>query len=362
MPKYNCGHHISMTDLKTIMSSNFKRPEISVIIVNLNGEKYLGDCLQSLAVQTFRDFEVVIVDNGSTDGSLTLVKNKFSWVRVIPLSKNTGFAKGNNTGFEASSAKYVATLNNDTIPDREWLKALYDAAELDNAIGMVASKIFLGKEGKELDSAGMLIYPDGMSRQRGHGQTDGGQFNKIEDVLFPSACAALYRREMLDLIGFFDEDFFSYCEDADLGLRARLAGWKANFAPGALVRHLYSQTGGIYSEFKAFHVERNHVMVLLKNMPLAYIMCSPLYTLWRYVIQVYGLLTGRGSVARFAEGHQKSALIKIIVRAYCSVLRDIPLLLRKRKAVWQGRHIGTKDYSNLLRLHRISAAELMLRD
>ncbi|MBF0560208.1 MAG: glycosyltransferase family 2 protein, partial [Nitrospirae bacterium] len=200
---------------------------ISVIIVNLNGEKYLRDCLESLASQTFRDFEVIMVDNGSTDNSLDLVRKDFPWVRVTGLAHNTGFAKGNNTGFAVASCKYMVTLNNDTIADSNWLQALFGAAEADPSVGMVASKIFLGREGSELDSAGMLIYPDGMSRQRGRGETDCGQFDDIREVLFPSACAALYRSEMLKNIGWFDEHFFSYCEDADLGLRARLAGWKA---------------------------------------------------------------------------------------------------------------------------------------
>ena len=337
-------------------------PSISVIIANLNGEKYLADCLQSLLEQTFRDFEVILVDNGSTDSSLAILKKDFPWVKVIPLSKNTGFARGNNIGFEASSAKYAATLNNDTIADREWLRALYEAAEADNRIGMVASRIYLGMEGVELDSAGMLIYPDGMSRQRGHGQIDTGQFGRIEEVLFPSACAALYRRKMLDDIGFFDEDFFSYCEDSDLGLRACLAGWKAVFAPLAMVRHLYSQTGGRYSEFKAFHVERNHFVVLLKNMPLSYILKFPVYTAWRYVVQLYGLVAGKGSVARFAEGHGKTSLVRVIVSAYWSVLKNLSGILGKRKRIWRKRRIDNKAYADILKRHRISASELILKD
>ncbi len=240
-------------------------PDITVIIVNLNGERFLADCLESLSAQSFRNFEAMVVDNGSSDGSIELMKKEFKWVKIIPLKENTGFARGNNIGIEASSSKYIATLNNDTIADSRWLEALHEAAEADSAVGMVASKILLGREGREIDSVGMLIYPDGMSRQRGRGQIDIGQFDRVEEVLFPSACAALYRREMLEEIGYFDENFFSYCEDADLGLRARLAGWKAVSASKAVVRHLYSQTGGGYSKFKAYYVERNHLWVLLKD-------------------------------------------------------------------------------------------------
>ena len=335
---------------------------ISVIIANLNGEVYLPDCLQSLSNQTFRDFEVILVDNGSTDGSLDLVKKDFPWVKVIALENNTGFAKGNNIGFEASSAEFLATLNNDTIAECGWLEALYVAAEEDSTIGMVASKIFLGREGRELDSAGMLLYPDGMTRQRGHGEEDNGQFDGIKEVLFPSACAALYRQEMLKETGYFDEDFFSYCEDTDLGLRGRLAGWKAVLAPGAAVRHLYSRTAGRYSEFKAFHVERNHFWVLLKDLPLSYIISFPFYTAWRYIIQVYGLLSGQGSVARFAESAGTGQMLTIVFRSYCAAFSVVLQTLKKRRRVWKGRRLGNKEYRDILRRHRITAIELMLRD
>lgn len=337
-------------------------PSISVIIANLNGERYLSDCLQSLSDQTFRDFEVIVVDNGSTDGSVGLLRKDFPWVKVIALEKNTGFARGNNIGFEASSAEYVATLNNDTIADMGWLAALYEAAESDRTIGMVASKIFLGREGNEIDSAGMLLYPDGMTRQQGHGETDNGQFDGTREVLFPSACAALYRRGMLQETGFFDEDFFSYCEDADLGLRGRLAGWRAVLAPEASVRHLYSRTSGRYSEFKAFHVERNHFWVLLKDLPLSYLLLFPFYTAWRYIIQVYGLLTGQGSVARFAENTGPAEMLRIVLRSYGAAFIALFRMLKKRRRIWSSRRLGNKEYRDILRRHRITARELMLRD
>ena len=337
-------------------------PSISVIIANLNGEVYLPDCLQSLSSQTFRDFEVILVDNGSTDRSLSLVKKDFPWVKVISLETNTGFARANNIGFESSSSEFVATLNNDTIAGPGWLQALYDAAKNNSDTGMVASKIYLGKEGRELDSAGMLLYPDGMTRQRGHGEEDNGQFDGSIEVLFPSACAALYRHEMLKETGYFDEDFFSYCEDADLGLRARLAGWKAVLAAGATVRHLYSQTGGRYSQFKAFHVERNHFWVLNKDLPLSYIIRFPFYTAWRYIIQVYGLLSGQGSVARFAEKAGAGQIMRIVLRSYWAAFIALSRTLKKRRRIWKAKRLGNKEYRNILRRHRITARELMLRD
>jgi len=338
-------------------------PAISVIIVNLNGEEYLGDCLNSLSAQTFRDFEVVVVDNGSTDGSLRILRDQYPWVKLVALGKNTGFSEGNNIGLEASSSsQYVATLNNDTIAERDWLKELHETAARDRTVGMVASKILLGREGREIDSVGMLLYPDGMSRQMGRGKTDTGQFDDVREVLFPSACAALYRREMIRETGFFDEDFVSYCEDADLGLRGRLAGWKAVLAPRAVVQHLYSRTGGAYSTFKAYQLERNHVWVLLKNFPLTFILVSPFYTFWRYCIQWYGILSGKGSVARIAEETSKSELIMIVLRAYSGALAGMPRMLKKRRQIWKSRRMAAAEYRRLLKKYRIAAGELMLRD
>jgi len=336
--------------------------QISVIIVNLNGGEYIAGCLDSLSAQTFRDFEVIVVDNGSTDGSRELIGKDYPRVRVIALGENTGFAKGNNIGFQASSSPFIATLNNDTLVGPGWLQELHEAAKVDRGIGMVASKIFLGKDGDELDSAGMLLYPDGMTRQRGRGVRDDGRFDTPTEVLFPSACAALYRREMLEETGFFDEEFFSYCEDADLGLRGRLAGWKAVLAPRAVVRHLYSQTGGSYSAFKAYHVERNRLWVLLKDLPPSYILCFPLHTLWRYVVQLYGLLSGKGSVARFAEGNSAFQMVSVVVRAYVSAFAALPGMRRKRARIWQEKRMRVKEYRSLLKNHRITAAELMLKD
>lgn len=339
-----------------------QNPLVSVIVVNLDGEAFLPDCLSSLKAQTFESFEVILVDNGSGDGSLEIVRRDFPWVRVIPLDENTGFARGNNVGIRESRAPFVATLNNDTIVEPGWLEALHAAAESDGRIGMVASKIFLGREGNTLDSTGMLVYPDGMTRQRARDEIDNGQFSRIEEILFPSACAALYRRTMLDEIGLFDEDFVSYCEDSDLGLRARLAGWTAVFTPDARVRHLYSQTGGGYSAFKAFQIERNHLWVLIKVFPFRYIATAGFYTAWRFVIQFYSLLSGKGNAAQFSRSCGPVTMTSAVLRAYGSALAGVPSALKKRKVIWKNKKLASHDYNLLIRHFRISAGELILKE
>ena len=167
---------------------------------------------------------------------------------------------------------------------------------------------------------------------------------------------------MLKSIGCFDEDFFSYCEDTDLGLRARLAGWKAVFAPQAMIRHLYSQTGGKYSGFKAYHIERNRFWVLIKDLPLSFILLFPLYTLWRYIVQIYGLMSGKGSVARFAEDSGGLHLISVVLRAWHGAIAGLPAALKKRKTIWSSKQLSVREYRKLLNMNMITAAELMLRD
>ncbi|PIZ71178.1 MAG: glycosyltransferase family 2 protein, partial [Candidatus Portnoybacteria bacterium CG_4_10_14_0_2_um_filter_44_20] len=143
------------------------KPLVSIIIPNLNGEKFLEDCLESLREQTCRNFEIILIDNGSTDNSVSRAKKFFPEVKIIKNQENLGFAKANNQGFEISKGEYIATLNNDTVVDRNWLKELVAVAEKDENIGMVASKILLAKEGNKIDSVGVNIALDGMTKQRG---------------------------------------------------------------------------------------------------------------------------------------------------------------------------------------------------
>ena len=242
----------------------------------------------------------------------------------------------------------------------QWIESLFNAAEKDKLVGMVASKILLNLEPPIIDSVGMLIYPDGIGRQRGRLEIDTGQFDRYEEILFPSACAALYKKEMLQEIGLFDEDFFAYCEDTDIGLRGRLAGWKAVFAPKAIVYHKYSSTGGKYSAFKAMHVERNRIWVALKNFPLTWILRLPYYSLKRYVVQLYGILASRGSTARFKETYSTTDIILTMMKAYLAALSGVQLMLKKRKK--RMRKISNREFSTILAKYRISVRELILRD
>lgn len=350
-----------MTEIKITFSKNIEyQYEISVIIPNWNGINYLPECLSSLQKQTFKNYEVIVIDNGSRDNSVNFIKTEYPWIKLIELPENTGFAVACNVGIEAAKGRYVAMLNNDTVVSPEWLESLFTVASSDEKIGMVASKILLNFETREIDSVGMLLYPDGIGRQRGRGEFDMGQFDQDKETLYPSACAALYRMDMLYEIGYFDEDFFAYCEDTDLGLRGRLAGWKAFFAPNAVVLHKYSETGGKYSALKAVQIERNRIWVAVKNFPLKLLFKMPFYVVKRYIIQLYGVLISKGSLAKYAETYSVRDIFPTVFRAYFLAFKGLPLMIKKRRTT--KKMLSNKEFELLLRRYKISARELALRN
>ena len=258
---------------------------VSIIILNWNGKSHLNELLKSLNNQSFKNFECIIVDNGSNDGSQEFIKQNFPWVKLIELGNNTGFARGNNIGFEHSTGKYIVTLNNDTVTDPYWLEHLVKTAEKDENIGMVASRICSYYDQDKIDSLGMKICIDGMSRGAYRNKAFSSLKKVPDKILLPSACSALYKRDMLKQIGFFDSSFFAYCEDTDLGLRALSSGWKSILAANSIVYHKYSATSGAISPFKLYLVERNHYWVAGKNLPLALLITLPVTSLMRYLIQ-----------------------------------------------------------------------------
>ena len=345
------------------MKKRKNNPLVSVIILNWNGKEYLEDCLCSLKAQSFKEFEIVLVDNGSTDDSVHYVNEHFGgMVRLLELRENKGFAGGNNEGIGLARGKHIALLNNDTEVDIHWLKNLVECIEGDEHVGMVGSKILNFYRRDEIDNTGHLIYPDGLNRGRGRLEEDQGQYDNKVEILFPSGCAALYRKSMLEEIQGFDDTFFAYGDDADIGLHGRLLGYRAAYCPAAVVYHKYSKTAGRYSAMKAFHVERNRVWILLKYFPLSSILASPYYTAKRIFMQGYGVLTHRGAASRFAENTSWGALTETFLRAYKSAFAGIPAVLKKRKQIQKRKKMGPWEFRGLLKSHGISCKEISLKD
>jgi GT2 family glycosyltransferase len=327
---------------------------VTVIVPTLIGGEPLGCCLRSLESQTLTRFEVIVVDNsGANLVNAAFLKETGSRARVISNPGNAGFGAAVNQGIEASSTPFVATLNDDAEAAPHWLEALIAAAEAHPEAGMFASCVMLGKTGT-LDSAGMLLASDGSSKQRGHGENP-ERFSQSADALFPSGSAALYRRKMLDETGGFDGDFFLYCEDTDLGLRARWVGWKCVYVPEAVVEHRYSASAGRASALKAYYVERNRLYTVIKNFPLGMLLWAPFASLVRYAWHMVALAAGQGKTGEYrAGGHDTLLLPFLVFRAHVVTLLRLPRLLKERHQLIAARKISVAEFLALAARHSIS--------
>ena len=338
-------------------------PAVSAIVVNHNGETWVLEAVQSLLDQDLPGIEVIVVDNGSTDGSDAALESRFGGaIRLIRAGRNTGFGAGNNLGIRQAAGRHVLLLNNDAVATPSFAREMVAAAEADPGVGMVAARVLDYDRRDVIDTAGHLLYPDGLNRGRGRLETDHGQYDAFRTALFPSGAAALYTRAMLDEIGLFDESFFLYGDDAELGLRGRLAGWACAFAPRAVAYHRYSRTAGPHSSLKAFYVERNRVLVLFKLFPARLICASPAYTAVRLGLHAWSVLTGRGAAARLAERRSPAHLMGLTLRAYGSALCALPRALRERRRARPLRRLSTAGFRALLDEHRLSAREAALKD
>jgi GT2 family glycosyltransferase len=326
---------------------------VTVVVPTLAADARLQECVAALAQQTRPDFELIIVDN-SGSGAVRRSGAALPGLRVIEEPRNLGFGAAVNDAFHQSRSPYLATLNDDAVPHPGWLAALISAMEARPDAGMCASQVRLYGE-DALDSAGMLVSGDGSSKQRGHARPP-KFFPVTEEVLFPSGSAALYRRAMLEQIGGFDDDFFLYCEDTDLGLRARWAGWRCIYVPEAVVEHHYSHSAGRASRLKAYFVERNRLFVLAKNFPARMLAAAPFVSLARYGWHLRFMLRGRGAAARFRlEGASAWRMPWYVLKAHGALLLNAPALLRKRREIRSTARLTPHIYRRLLRAHSISA-------
>lgn len=338
-------------------------PVASAIVLNYNGRGFVSEAVQSLLEQDTPGVEVLVVDNASTDGSAEEIEAVFGErVRLIRSRTNLGFGGGNNLGIRQARGRHIVLLNNDAVAAPSFVRELVEAADADRTIGMVAAKVLQYAERNVIDSVGHLLCPDGLNRGRGRLERDEGQYDACRSALFPSGAAALYARRMLDDVGLFEERLFLYGDDAELGLRGRIAGWTCSFAPRAVAYHHYSRSAGPYSRLKAFHVERNRVLVLVRVFPFSLIVVSPLFTLTRLALQAWGALRGRGAAGRLAAETSMLHLVGVTLHAYASALVALPSTLRERWRHRRRRRIGTRDFVRLIAQHRLSAREAALKD
>jgi len=322
---------------------------VTVVVTTLAADETLSECLDSLERQTFQDFEVIVVDNSGGKAKAA------GRARVIANQKNVGFGAAFNQAFRESQAPFLAVLNDDATADPKWLEALLASVEARPDVGMCASQVRLAGTGR-LDSAGMLLCRDGSSKQRGHNESP-ESYARRQEMLLPSGSAAFYRREMLDEIGLFDESFFLYCEDTDLGLRARWAAWECLYVPDAVVEHRYSHSAGQASALKAYYVERNRLFVIAKNFPVTDLLLVPVFAMTRYFWHFVFALGGRGKAAEFRQaGNSVARLPLYVLRAHFALLGRFPSLWKQRRAM--KRRFTTKQFRRLIRRFSISPRQV----
>ncbi|WP_442498659.1 glycosyltransferase family 2 protein [Methylobacter sp. sgz302048] len=297
--------------------------EVTVIIVNWNGGTLLDECLASLAQQSYPPTQVLLMDNGSTDGSAQRAR-QMPGITVRFLGDNFGFAAANNRALSECDTEFVALLNPDASPGKDWLMNLVNAAQACPGVAAFGSRQMNQRFPKVIDGLGDVYHVSGLVWRNGYGRTERAA-DAVPDMIFsPCACAALYRREALVNTGGFDEDFFCYVEDVDLGFRLRLAGYSAMYVPDAVVYHAGSaSTGGQHSDFSVYHGHRNLVWTYIKNMPgsLFWILL-PVHVFLNLVSIIYFSIHGKG---------------KVIVRAKRDSLKGIPKMWRKRREIQSNR-------------------------
>jgi GT2 family glycosyltransferase len=307
---------------------------VTVIVVNFNGGDLLRRCVAALAAQTVGSFEVVLVDNGSTDGSLEGVGQLPPNFRAIRAGRNLGFAAANNVGLRESRSEWVALVNPDAFPAPEWLQRMLDVAGRRPEFDSFASRTVLADRPDLLDGAGDVYHVSGLFWRRGHAEPAEAHFVADEEVFCPCAAAALYRRSALERVGGFDEDFFCYGEDVDLGFRLRLAGFRCLYVADAVVAHVGSAITGRRSDFSVYHGHRNLVWVYAKNMPAVLFWCYlPAHLALNLVTVFWFAARGQG---------------RVIISAKWDAVTSLARMWAKRRAIQAGRSVSAGEIRRVM--------------
>ena len=310
-------------------------PEMSIIIVNWNGKRFLDDCLGSLRRQTFRNFETILVDNGSSDGSAEYIQSRFPEVRLVVLNENRGFTGGNLAGYELASGTIVVLLNNDTEAAPAWLEEIHKASTLHPNAGSFASKMMYFDDRDRIENCGFDLGTFGATLELGRDELDSSHWKALREVFGACGGAVAYRRSMLDQIGFLDPDFFMVYEDVDLSFRAQLHGYGCIHIPTAIVFHRYRASLGAGSPRQVFYSQRNIEFVYFKNMPLGLILQTlPQRFLYEIGAAIHSI--GQGSAGPF-------------VRSKLNAIKHFPSLWRKRREIQQSKTVGASHIRSLMK-------------
>jgi len=312
-------------------------PKVNIVILNWNGKENTINCLESLKLTTYSNYKVIIVDNGSTDGSVKYFKNHYPEIELIENKENLGFAEGNNVAIKRilgrKEIKYICLLNNDTLVKPGWLEYLVSALESDENIGSCQPKILSLINPEIIDAVGISINKYGLAGQDGNNEKDLGQYNKELEIFGVCAGAALYRAKMLNQIGLFDKDFFAYYEDVDLAIRARLFGWRSVCVPQAVIYHIHSATLGNESPFKKYLLERNSYYYVIKNLPPKVIV---LFLISKFRSGFFTLIE--------LSKNRKFELVKSLIKGNLDAIRNIPLIVSKRTEIQTKKTVSEENF------------------
>jgi len=304
-------------------------PFVSVILVSYNSEKYFPDCLNSLKKQTYKNYNVILVDNNSSDNSIKLAKKLYPKIKIIANNINCGFAKGNNLGIKEAlkniNVKYIACLNIDVEVDKDWLKELVKVGDSNENYGSVQSLILLNDDRNKINTSGNIIHFLGFG-YCGKYKHDKSEEKEIREINYASGSAVLYSRKALEEIGLFDETLFMYHEDLDLGWRFLIAGYKNVLAPKSLMYHKYSFSK---NKNKWYYAERNKIYTLIKNYQFrTLVLIFPLLILIDLVVLAYSI---------------KEDFFFQKIKAYRDALANYKYILKKRRIIQDNRQIEDKN-------------------
>lgn len=327
---------------------------ITTVIPHYNGIQRIKECLDSLQLQTFKNFKIVIVDNKSTDGSQDFIRENYPTVELLELEHNTGFAFAVNRGIDQAlknSSEYVFVLNNDTILDSKCLEELMKGFEKHSNASSVQPKILNAFHKDRVDSVGIVVTRDMSALNKFQSAYDKDMDVDDQEILGSTGCAALYRTSALQAIrlpdgGYFDESYFAYYEDVDMSFRLRYRGYSSWCIPSALLYHAHSATGISYSGFKSFHIHRNHLYNIVKNMPFPNILSMLWRIPFRYILLVSSVVSKKGPSHRLGKNVGKSAMVSIVVRSWKDFFIALPELLRKRRCIMSHKKVSLHEARN----------------
>lgn len=345
--------------------------DTAIVIVNWNGKKFLETCLGSLKNQTYQDFKIILVDNGSDDGSINFMEERYPEVKLKKLSKNTGFAYANNVGIKEAlndeRIKFIITLNNDTKVDQDYLKFLIQAAKKNPQAGSFQPKVINFFDKNIIDGVGILIYKDCSAINRGQKEEDVGQYEEKEEIFGSSASAALYTKDALEKIKFsngdyFDNDYFAYYEDVDLAWRMRLAGFNSFYIPQAKVFHVHSATGKSYSSFKAFHIHRNQYYNIIKNFPGIFFWEALFFMPIRYCLLISSVFRKKGPAANLNKNTKKEkgeSIFLIVLRSWKDVIINLLSLIKKRKFIQEAKQVSNGEVKKWFKIYKADIKKII---